>query len=82
MTDRALVEKKLAVIVGAVSDLRRLARQQQALPGPSVCGTARSSIGHSGSPVSRVNAKMKPCLVVWSTAGTFGARPPRCRACP
>lgn len=26
MTDRALVEKKLAVIVGAVSDLRRLAR--------------------------------------------------------
>lgn len=29
MTDRALVEKKLAVIVGAVSDLRRLARLDQ-----------------------------------------------------
>lgn len=29
MTDRALIEKKLAVIVGAVSDLRRLARLDQ-----------------------------------------------------
>jgi len=28
MTDRALVEKKLAAIVGAISDLRRLARPE------------------------------------------------------
>ena len=29
MTDRALLEKKLAAIVSAVSDLRRLARLDQ-----------------------------------------------------
>ena len=40
------------------------------LPGTVVCGTGRSSIGHTGSPVTRLNVKMKPCFVVWMTAGT------------
>ena len=34
------------------------------LPGTTVCTTGTSSIGQIGSPVSRLNAKMMPVLVV------------------
>src|SRR5688572_14209785 len=39
-------------------------------PGTSDCGTGRSSIGHSGSPVLRLNTKRNPCLVAWATTST------------
>ena len=38
-------------------------------PGTIDCGTGRSSIGHTGSPVTRLKAKVKPCLVVWTSIG-------------
>ena len=37
-------------------------------PGVSLLGTARSSIGHSGLPVTRSNTHTKPCLLTWATA--------------
>src|SRR5688572_10007061 len=39
-------------------------------PGTSLGGTAFSSIGHNGSPFTRLNAKRKPCLVGTITAST------------
>ena len=33
------------------------------LPGTSVCGTGRSSMGHTGLPVTRSNTKIRPILV-------------------
>ena len=38
-------------------------------PGTRLAGTARSSIGKSGSPVSRFSTKSIPILVPWITAG-------------
>src|SRR6185503_2279911 len=37
-------------------------------PGTSDCGTLRSSMGQSGSPVLRLKTKRKPCLVACATA--------------
>ncbi len=37
-------------------------------PGTFVCGTGRSSIGHTGLPVTRSNTQVKPVLVIWATA--------------
>ena len=31
-------------------------------------GTGRSSIGHTGTPVTRSNTNANPCLVTWTTA--------------
>jgi hypothetical protein len=39
-------------------------------PGTSLCGTARSSIGHNGSPVTRLNTYRKPVFPAWATAST------------
>ena len=39
-------------------------------PGTMDDGTSRSSIGHTGSPVSRLKAKVMPCFVVWMAIGT------------
>ena len=39
-------------------------------PGTMEAGTGSSSIGHTGSPVTRLKAKVIPCLVVWMTIGT------------
>ena len=39
-------------------------------PGTTDAGTSTSSIGHTGSPVSRLKAKVRPCLVVWMAIGT------------
>ena len=39
-------------------------------PGTLDCGTARSSIGHSGVPVTRSKANTCPCLVTCATAFT------------
>ena len=36
-------------------------------PGAPPCGTARSSTGKTGTPVSRSRTKTKPCLVAWTT---------------
>ena len=41
---------------------------QACSPGTSLFGTARSSIGNTGSPVTRSNTNMKPCLVASATA--------------
>ena len=47
---------------------------QGASPSRSVAvSTGRSSIGQSGSPVTRSNMKTKPCLVICATA--FTGRP-------
>ncbi len=43
-------------------------------PGTSLCGTSRSSMGQTGSPVTRSKTKTSPCLVSWVTAST--RRPP------
>ena len=43
-------------------------------PGTSPCGTGRSSIGQTGSPVARSKTNTQPCLVGWATAAT--RRPP------
>ena len=40
-------------------------------PGTSLCGTGRSSIGQTGSPVTRSKTKAKPCLVSCTTASIF-----------
>ena len=40
------------------------------LPGTTVCSTSRSSMGQTGSPVSRLNVKIWPVFDVWITAGT------------
>ena len=37
-------------------------------PGLPDCGTGRSSIGQTGSPVARSNTKTNACLVSWATA--------------
>ena len=39
-------------------------------PGTNDCVTGRSSIGQTGSPVTRLKVKVIPCLVVWMTIGT------------
>ena len=44
-------------------------------PGTSVCGTGRSSIGKSDSPVRRSNTNRIPILVACTSAGT--SSPPR-----
>src|SRR5262249_11321060 len=36
-------------------------------PGTSDCGTGRSSIGQTGSPVTRSKTYVKPCFVTWAT---------------
>ena len=38
-------------------------------PATSVFGTARSSIGQSGSPVTRLKTYRNPVLPAWATAG-------------
>ena len=40
-------------------------------PGTSACGTGRSSIGHSGSPVTRSKTNRKACFVHCATARIF-----------
>jgi hypothetical protein len=37
-------------------------------PGMSLDGTGRSSIGHTGAPVSRSNTNAQPCFVSCTTA--------------
>ena len=44
-------------------------------PGTSDGGTGRSSIGQTGSPVTRSNVYTKPCLVICATALTRCRRP-------
>ena len=44
-------------------------------PKSSLCGTARSSTGKTGSPVSRCRTKSRPIFVAWATASTV--RPSR-----
>ena len=44
-------------------------------PGIVDCGTARSSIPYTGSPVTRSNTNNRPILVICATAGI--TRPPR-----
>ncbi|MND00655.1 hypothetical protein D3C83_193520 [compost metagenome] len=39
-------------------------------PGTFETATGRSSIGHNGSPVTRLNAYTNACLVICTTAGT------------
>ena len=41
---------------------------QACSPGTSLFGTGRSSMGHTGSPVTRSNTNTKPCLVACATA--------------
>jgi hypothetical protein len=41
---------------------------QDCSPGISLFGTARSSMGHTGLPVTRSNTNTKPCLVACATA--------------
>ena len=38
-------------------------------PGTSLAGTARSSMGMSGAPVSRLSTKIRPIFVAIATAG-------------
>ena len=40
-------------------------------PGISLAGKGFSSIGNTGSPVSRLKTKTKPCLVATATASIF-----------
>ncbi len=40
-------------------------------PGTSVCGTGRSTIGHTGLPSSRLNTNVMPVFVTCATAGIF-----------
>src|SRR6185369_639508 len=39
-------------------------------PGTSEAATGRSSIGHTGFPVTRSKTKQNPCFVTWATAFT------------
>ncbi len=39
-------------------------------PGTVLFSIGRSSIGHSGLPVSRSKTNRKPCLAAWATAST------------
>ena len=39
-------------------------------PGTSLGGTSRSSISHTGLPVTRSKTKAKACLVTWATPRT------------
>src|SRR5215510_4821700 len=40
-------------------------------PGTSDCGTGRSSIGHTGCPVTRSKTNTNVCFVGWTTALIF-----------
>ena len=68
--------RKIRREVVSVIDLPRERRQhvgngcvgQACSPGTSLFGTGRSSMGHTGSPVTRSNTNTKPCLVACATA--------------